>query len=77
MSAKARMAGDLIEKLFGKGATGLDIGMRVAPDLAFGVLEGVMTPGDLGDKISAELRPELCRYLSEVTLVVDLYQIKS
>ena len=53
MSAKARMAGDLIEKLFGKGATGLDIGMRVAPDLAFGVLEGVMTPGDLGDKIIA------------------------
>jgi|TARA_B100000085_G_scaffold282213_1_gene310332 hypothetical protein len=29
------------------------IGMRLAPDLMFGALEGVMTPGDLGDKLIA------------------------
>ena len=51
--AKTRLAGNLIHFLFGPKATALDIGMRVAPDLGFGVLEDAMTPGDIGDKIIA------------------------
>ena len=35
------------------GDTKTEVALRLAPDLAFGVLGGVMTPGDLGDKIIA------------------------
>ena len=30
-----------------------DIALRLGPDAMFGVMEGAMTPGDLGDKIIA------------------------
>ena len=36
-----------------KGMSKADIAMRLAPDAMFGVLEGAMTPGDLGDKLIA------------------------
>ena len=36
-----------------KGMSKADIAMRLAPDAMFGVLEGTMTPGDLGDKVIA------------------------
>ena len=42
-----RFAGGLIGKTPG------DIGLRVGPDIAFGIMGGAMTPGDLGDKIIA------------------------
>ena len=50
-----RMAGtalNLGKKLF-KGMGPGEIAMRLAPDAVFGVMEGAMTPGDLGDKIIA------------------------
>ena len=36
-----------------KGMGPTEIVARLAPDALFGVIEGVMTPGDLGDKIIA------------------------
>ena len=53
--AKGRMAGaalDALKWLF-KGDDPGQIAMRVIPDVGFGVLEGAMTPGDLGDKLVA------------------------
>ena len=50
-----RMAGaamGLGKSLF-KGMGPAEITMRLAPDAMFGVLEGAMTPGDIGDKIIA------------------------
>ena len=53
-----RMAGDKLGD-FGKffinnaGDTKTEVALRLAPDLAFGVLGGAMTPGDLGDKLIA------------------------
>lgn len=35
------------------GDTRTEVALRLAPDLAFGTLAGVMTPGDLGDKVIA------------------------
>ena len=61
VAAKAmgpRMAGDALFKsglgnaIFGD-MTKQQVGMRLAPDLMFGGLAGVMTPGDLGDKLIA------------------------
>ena len=59
----ARMAGTKLASspMFTKGIgnavfgdmTKSQIAMRLAPDAAFGVLGGVMTPGDLGDKLIA------------------------
>ena len=54
-----RMAGDKLKSNFAKayapdpvtGSRG--IMASIAPDLAYGVLGGVMTPGDLGDKVIA------------------------
>ena len=65
--AGARMAGQKLasavasDALFKKGVghaifgnmTKQQVGMRLAPDLMFGGLAGVMTPGDLGDKLIA------------------------
>ena len=53
-----RMAGDALKgtgKFFldNAGANKTEVAMRLAPDLAFGVLGGAMTPGDLGDKVIA------------------------
>ena len=53
-----RMAGDALFKSgIGKAVFGdmtkQQIGMRLAPDLMFGGIAGVMTPGDLGDKLIA------------------------
>ena len=42
----------LVGSLF-KGMGPTEIVGRLAPDALFGVMEGVMTPGDLGDKIIA------------------------
>jgi hypothetical protein len=50
-----RMAGAALgvgKSLF-KGMGPTEIVGRLAPDALFGVMEGVMTPGDLGDKIIA------------------------
>ena len=56
--AAPRMAGDALFKSgIGKAVFGdmtkQQIGMRIAPDLMFGGIAGVMTPGDLGDKLIA------------------------
>ena len=53
--AKARMAGKALEALkwLFKGDDAGQIALRVVPDVGFGVLEGAMTPGDLGDKVLA------------------------
>ena len=45
-------SGGVGKALFGD-MTKSQIGMRLAPDLMFGGLAGVMTPGDLGDKLIA------------------------
>ena len=50
-----RMAGAALgvgKSLF-KGMGPADIALRLGPDAMFGVMEGAMTPGDLGDKIIA------------------------
>ena len=50
-----RMAGAALgvgRSLF-KGMGPADIALRLGPDAMFGVMEGAMTPGDLGDKIIA------------------------
>ena len=53
--AKARMAGKALEALkwLFKGDDAGQIALRVVPDVGFGVLEGALTPGDLGDKVVA------------------------
>ena len=53
--AKARMAGKALEALkwLFKGDDAGQIALRVVPDVGFGVLEGALTPGDLGDKVIA------------------------
>lgn len=53
--AKARMAGKALEALkwLFKDQSAGEIALRVVPDVGFGVLEGALTPGDLGDKIIA------------------------
>jgi len=53
--AKGRMAGKALEALkwLFKGDDAGQIALRVIPDVGFGVLEGALTPGDLGDKIVA------------------------
>ena len=53
--AKGKMAGqalNALKSLFA-GQSNAEIALRLAPDIGFGVLEGVLTPGDLGDKIIA------------------------
>lgn len=53
--ARSRMAGKALEALkwlFKDQGAG-EIALRVVPDVGFGVLEGALTPGDLGDKIIA------------------------
>ena len=50
-----RMAGAALglgKSLF-KGMGPTEIVGRLAPDALFGVMEGAMTPGDLGDKVIA------------------------
>ena len=49
---KARLAGEALKWLF-KNQNAAEIAFRVVPDVGFGILEGVMTPGDIGDKILA------------------------
>ena len=53
--AKGRLAGTALEALkwLFKGDDAGQIALRVIPDVGFGVLEGALTPGDLGDKIIA------------------------
>lgn len=53
--AKAKLAGQALNALKGlfAGQSNAEIALRLAPDIGFGVLEGVLTPGDLGDKIIA------------------------
>ena len=50
-----RLAGTALNigKSLFAGMTPTEIVGRLAPDALFGVIEGVMTPGDLGDKIIA------------------------
>ena len=53
--AKGKMAGqalNALKSLFANQSPG-EIALRLAPDIGFGVLEGVMTPGDIADKIIA------------------------
>ena len=50
--AKGRMAGQLLKWLFKDQGPG-EIAMRIVPDVGFGVLEGALTPGDIGDKLIA------------------------
>lgn len=53
--AKAKLAGqalNALKSLFAGQSSG-EIALRLAPDIGFGVLEGVMTPGDIGDKLIA------------------------
>ena len=52
MNRVAGLALGLGRNLF-KGMSKAEIAMRLAPDAMFGVLEGAMTPGDLGDKLIA------------------------
>ena len=42
-----------IGKSLFKGMGPADIALRLGPDAMFGIMEGAMTPGDLGDKIIA------------------------
>ena len=53
-----RMAGDALKKsgsflMDNMGSNKTDVAMRVAPDLFFGGMAALNTPGDLGDKIIA------------------------
>lgn len=53
-----RFAGDALKKAGGfiaknAGATKGEVAMRVAPDIFFGTMAGLQTPGDLGDKLIA------------------------
>ena len=53
--AKGKLAGqalNALKSLFAGQSSG-EIALRLAPDIGFGVLEGVMTPGDLADKLIA------------------------
>ena len=53
--AKGKLAGqalNALKSLFAGQSSG-EIALRLAPDIGFGVLEGVMTPGDLADKVIA------------------------
>ena len=52
MNRVAGLALGLGRNLF-KGMSKAEIAMRLAPDAMFGVLEGAMTPGDIGDKVIA------------------------
>ena len=49
---KARLAGEALKWLF-KNQNAAEIAFRVVPDMGFGILEGVLTPGDIGDKVIA------------------------
>ena len=54
--AKARMAKEALKWLFsnqGQRMGSGEIAFRVLPDVGFGALEAVMTPGDIGDKLIA------------------------
>ena len=53
-----RMAGDALKKAGGfiannAGANKAEVAMRIAPDILFGGMAGLQTPGDLGDKLIA------------------------
>ena len=53
-----RMAGDALKNAGGfiaknAGANKAEVAMRLAPDVFFGTMAGVQTPGDLGDKLIA------------------------
>ena len=49
-----KFAGDALSKYMGPGGvTAGNIAANFAPDAVFGVMQGAMTPGDLGDKIIA------------------------
>lgn len=53
--AKIKLAGqalNALKSLFVGQSPG-EIALRLAPDIGFGVLEGVLTPGDIGDKLIA------------------------
>ena len=57
-AAARRMAGEALGKtgsflLKNAGANKGEVAMRLGPDLFFGGVQGVMTPGDLGDKLIA------------------------
>tara|TARA_B100002019_G_scaffold249713_1_gene229217 strand:- start:39 stop:542 length:504 start_codon:yes stop_codon:yes gene_type:complete len=58
LSTGGRFAGNALTNLFKIPGTNQymskgDILFRLMPDAAFGVLEGTMTPGDIGDKLIA------------------------
>ena len=54
MGAIKRFAGQALTDYMGPGGvTPQNIAMNFGPDLLFGGLQGVMTPGDLGDKLIA------------------------
>ena len=53
-----RFAGDALKKAGGfiannAGANKAEVAMRIAPDILFGGMAGLQTPGDLGDKLIA------------------------
>ena len=49
---KLRLAGEALKWLF-KNQNAAEIAFRVVPDVGFGILEGTLTPGDIGDKVIA------------------------
>jgi len=54
MGAIKRFAGQALNDYMGPGGvTATNLAMNFGPDLLFGGLQGVMTPGDLGDKLIA------------------------
>ncbi len=54
MGAVKKFAGDALTKYMGPGGvTAGNIAANFAPDAVFGVMQGAMTPGDLGDKLIA------------------------
>ena len=55
MAATKRFAGNALEKIVGKELMSqpTELAFRLAPDVVFGTMSGIATPGDLGDKLIA------------------------
>ena len=58
LGTATRFAGQALKKsgkflLNNAGSNSGEIAMRLVPDIGFGILAGVQTPGDLGDKLIA------------------------
>ena len=55
MATAKRFAGNALEKIVGKELMSqpTELAYRLAPDAVFGIMGGLTTPGDLGDKLIA------------------------